>query len=705
MVIAASIAEDIFRAILQGTPPGTVYALVALGFVLTYKTSGVFNLAFGAQAYVSAALYFKLHTTLQWHALPAALVAVVLVAPGVGLLLERLIFRNLRTAAALPRLVLTIGLSVALPSLFDRLVGYQVVAGKTPEGLVPDGTVLYDPFGIYAFTRNELVAMGGALLAAAALAIVFRSTALGLQMRAVVESRRMAELHGVAADRVSATAWALSSFFAGLAGVLIAPRFQTLVAGNFFQLMVVAIAGAAVGGLASLPLALAGGLGLGIFIAEVNTFLPRWSAEHTWLQPLQNNIAPAIPFIVLFVVVLVVPSIRESRQASDPLAGIDPPPRRTAAPGRRPGRAALARLGAAMIATGAIGAVVLARADSSWLLVVTEAVIMSIVFLSITVVTGMGGEISLCQGAYAAIGAYAVFQLSAERGVPPMIAALAGAVIAAAVGAALSLPVRRLGGVWTAIGTLAFAFFFDSVVVQLAWVSGGSTLFSGSTIPRPTIGPFDLASDKSFLVFTVVLLAVVAVVVSNLKRGTFGRTLSAVSGSVVGAQSIGISRAKGRLLAFTISGFIAALGGSLLAIQQENVNYGTNFTPFLALFWIVIVAVLGIRSVKGALVAGAAYALFDPLILKGALLEWILRDADRLPGIFPIDASWVFILFGLGAIRFARHPEGLLEASAARRSDRRSRRAADAVPSIASPPAPSEAGLRERQSDSRVSRV
>ena len=92
MVLASSVGRDFFGAALQGLPPGAVYALVALGFVLTYKTSGVFNLAFGAQAYVSAAMYFKAKVVWGWGTLPSVLLAVVIVAPLIGLILERLIF-------------------------------------------------------------------------------------------------------------------------------------------------------------------------------------------------------------------------------------------------------------------------------------------------------------------------------------------------------------------------------------------------------------------------------------------------------------------------------------------------------------------------------------------------------------------------------------------------------------------------------------
>src|SRR4051812_46255706 len=172
--LAATVGSDVFRALLQGTPPGAVYALVALGFVLTYKTSGVFNLAFGAQAYVSAAMYFKAHEVWGWGIVPSVILAVFVLAPLIGLLLERVIFRPLRNVGAVPKLVVGIGLAVAIPNLFDLLANYKVIAGITPAGIVPNGAnVFYDPFGVYAFSRDELVAMGTALVATLGLAALF----------------------------------------------------------------------------------------------------------------------------------------------------------------------------------------------------------------------------------------------------------------------------------------------------------------------------------------------------------------------------------------------------------------------------------------------------------------------------------------------------------------------------------------------------
>jgi branched-subunit amino acid ABC-type transport system permease component len=661
--VIAAVGSDLFRGLLQGLPAGSVYALIALGFVLTYKTSGVFNMAFGAQAYVSAALYYRLHVDWGWGIVPSFLLAVVLLAPLLGIVLEWLIFRHLRTSSAVSKLVVTIGLAVAIPALFGIVANFKSVAGQTPVGIVPNGaTKFYNPFGnAYSFSLDELVAMGVAVAAMLGLAALFRFSAIGLRMRAVVESARMTELNGIAADRVSAFSWALSSLFAGLAGVLIAPRFNSLDAGNFFDLVVVAIAAAAVGSLVSLPKALLGGLGLGVLIAEINTFLPTWATHITWLQPLQDTITPAIPFLVLFAVLVFVPSIRRSKEARDPLADADSPPASIGALVRDPKRALITGIiGFGTIAI--IGAVVLVRADQSWLYLVTQASILATVFLSITLITGMAGQISLCQGAFAAIGAFAVYQLVSRYNMSVLLAALIGGVIAAVVGAVLSLLIRKLGGVWTAIATLAFAYFFDAVIVQLPFVGGGNaSLVATTAIPRPVIGPFNFNSNKSFLVLTVVVFAVVALAVVQLRSGTLGKTLAALRGSQVGAESIGISPARARLIAFALSGFIAALGGAMLAMQQGSVNYGTNFAPFIALFWVVLVVTLSSRTVQGAAMAAAASTLFEAVILQGAFIGWILRSASRIPGIFPISGGWVFVLFGFGTIQYARHPEGILE--------------------------------------------
>ena len=448
-------------------------------------------------------------------------------------------------------------------------------------------------------------------------------------------------------------------------------------AGDFFNLVVVAIAAAAIGRLTSLPMALAGGLGLGVLIAEINTFLPRWSDDATWLKPIQDNLTPAVPFLVLFGVLVFVPGIRRSHDAGDPLAGVDPPPRTIGAAPPDPRKQRIARIVQGVLLVLVLW-VVFTKADASWMFMVTQAAVLGLIFLSITVITGMAGQISLCQGAFAAIGAFTVFQMASRYDMSVLVAASdRRASSPRAVAALLSLPIRRLGGVWVAIATLAFAYFFDAVIINLPFVGGGNnSLLTGTDVPRPVLGPWDFQDDKTFLVLALVILVVAAVAVVQVRGGTLGRTLLALRGSQVGAESIGISTGRAHLLAFAVSGFIAGLGGALLAIQQGNVNYGTNFAPFAALFWLVLVVTLGVRSVDGAIIAAMSYALFDAVVLKGAFLGWLLRDPDRIPSFFPISGEWRFVLFGLGAIQFARHPEGDPRVLRKRRRAERSRAAA-----------------------------
>jgi branched-subunit amino acid ABC-type transport system permease component len=671
VTFGASVVSDLFQAVLQGAPPGTVYALVAVGFVLTYKTSGVFNLAFGAQAFASMVVFHKVSDEWGLGLLPSFVLAVFVFAPLLGLLLEWAVFRPLRTSPPLSTLVVSLGLAVAIPPLVEMLLDFGPAPGTGPHGIVPDGrTVRYDPFGVYPFSRDELVALAIGGVAVLLLGALFRFTPVGIQMKAVVESPRMTELNGISADRVSAFAWMLSSLFAGLAGVLIAPRFTTFDPNEYFNIVVVAVAAAAVARLVSLPGAAAGGLGLGVVIALVSTFLPRWSDQHAWLRPIQENVQPSIPFIVLFAVIVFVPGLRRAVGSGDPLAGVDPPRQNVVSTVSRsswPGLAAKAAPVAVIVA------VVVARADRSWTLLVTQAVAMGVIFLSMTVVTGLAGQISLSQGAFAAIGAFAVYQLGEVRGMSVLVAAILGGLIAAAVGAALGHVLRRLSGIWVAIATLAFAYFFDAVMVKQPWVGGDS--LASSRLPRPVLGSIDFTDDGSYLLLSVAVLALCAAGVFLFSRGTTGRTLRSIAGSEIAARSIGISPGRARVVAFAASGFLAALGGALLVIGQGSVRYGTSFVPFLALFWLIVVVTLGVRQPAGAVVGAAFFVLFDAVVLKGELLGWILRDEARIPDLFPLAPEWRYVLFGLGTIQYARHPEGILAMTRAKREARAARRA------------------------------
>jgi branched-subunit amino acid ABC-type transport system permease component len=667
--------DGIIRSVIQGIPVGAVYALIALGFVLTYKTAGVFNLAFGAQAFVAAAVHWELHVWFGWNIVFSAAIAVLVVSPAVGLLLDLTLFRHLRSAPSAARMVTTIGLLVAIPNITKLVMRFErhLKTGGTggADGLFSDRAVYY-PFGdSYPMTRDELVQIAVGLAAVLGLGALFRYSGLGLRMRAVVESTRLAELSGVNSLAVGSFAWALSSAFAGMAGILIAPRFQNVEAQNFFELVIAGVAAAALGGLVSLPKAFAGAIGLGI----ASTLLPNILQTNSVLA---RGLNPSLPFVVLFAWVVLAPSLRGRRDVVDPLSGVAPPPPAPASDERSVTLTLMTRIfwaGVGLLLAWSV----FAGIDSFWRARVQEMIAMAIIFLSITVMTGMAGQISLCQATFAAIGAFTATQLADQQGVSILAGMLIGALVAAAVGAVLSLPLIRLGGIWLSLATLGFALFFHAVIADLSWVGGGITK---PATPRPLIGSIDFAADRAFIVLELAIFAVAATVVVLVRGGTTGRFLAALRGSEIAAASIGISQVRARVTAFALSAGIAGLGGALLASAQGNVNYPRNFGPFVGLFLVVIVVTLGSRTIEGAIQAAFGFVMFQPLILERAA-PWLINHVQPFLHVERIPAVFREILFGLGALTYAKHPEGILEFqkrkslnSIQRRLDRRAARTA-----------------------------
>ena len=622
---------DFITYVLRGIPFGCVFALVAIGLVLTYKTSGVFNLAFGAQAYVSAAVYYDTHVRHNWPILASFALAVIVVAPLVGLVMDRAIFRFMRTAPHVARLVAALGLLVAIPQLVNLWFGQSPSFGV--EGIWPSSQgsnfAVYH-FGDYALNGDQVATLIATAVVVIGLTALFRFSDVGLRMRAVVESSRMTELSGINAGRVGTFAWMLSSTVAGLAGVLLAPLFAQVNATNFTILIVAAIAAAAFGRLSSIPLTLLGGILLGIAQGLLGGYLPPASV-------LAQGLRPSLPFLVLFALLIFWPGLRNRREATDPLSGVDPPP---------PGLASLDRSPALTWATRILAVVVLTAAvlfilgSNYWLLLGTQAVILSIIFLSIVVITGMAGQITLCQATFAAIGAFTTAQLVSRYNTSVLLTILAGAVLAAIVGGMLAVPVLRLGGIYLALATFAFALMFESIFVPLDWVGGGAAPIK---VPRPQIGPVDFANNKSFFFLCLGVLAVVSVLVIFVRGGTIGRYLDALRGSETAAQAIGINPARARIIAMSLSAGIAGLGGGLLA-TQAGLAQPADFNSFLGLFWVVLVVTIGSRTVEGGIQAGIGFYIVDEILKRVG-----------------INSSWLPILFGLGAMTYAKHPEGILE--------------------------------------------
>jgi len=626
--------QDALGDVIRGFPVGCVYALVATGLVLTFKTSGVFNLAFGAQAYVSAAVFYELEREQEWPFGLAVAVALAL-GPLLGWLLDRALFRHLRTASVVAKLVSSLGLLVAVPNLLQIFLGTGTKFN--PPSVAPDAGGIYR-FGDYSISADELTTVVVTLVVVVALTVLFRSTALGLQMRAVVESPRMVQLAGVNADRVSTSAWVLSSFLAGLAGILLAPLFGSVDAITFTILIVAATAAAAFGRLSSLPLTLAGGVVLGVAQQLLAGVLPLDSV-------LARGLRPSLPFLMLFLLLLFWPGLRQRQEAADPLSGVDPPPPALAISYADPRLARVNRI-AFVVFLGLVLLATLFVVNGFWLFLITQGIIYTTIFLSITLLTGMSGQISLCQAVFAGVGAFTAAQLAQDYDVPILVGMLAGAAVAALVGAFVALPALRLGGLYLALATLAFALMFENVVFPLDWVSGGD---AGVDVPRPEVGPVDFGDDRAFFLLAFGIFGVVGAVVVLVRKGTTGRYLAALRGSEVAATSVGIDPVRAKITVFALSAAIAGVGGTMLASLQGGSSL-EDYSAFIGLLWFVLVVTLGSRTVDGAVNAGMSFILLPELL-------------DALGVSSSLQVPIQFALFGFGAVTFARHPEGIVEAN------------------------------------------
>jgi len=630
--------------VIQGVPIGCIYGLVAVGLVLTYKTSGVFNLAFSGQAFFCAWFWYDRIENHGWPIWVSFVVTVFVVAPLVGLLLDRALFRYMRTASWQVKLVTALGLVVAFPEIVKALYSY------TPATFVPSlsgfiGRTPFEPFeiGDYTIPPDAVMVVIVTVFAAAILGLLFRYTAIGLQMRAVVESPRMVELAGVDSDRVGMVAWMLSSTVAGLAGVLLAPLYQE-VNGTAYQLVIVAaIAAASVGRFTNIPVTLIGAIGI--------AFTARALQDIIGGTNIADDIQPSLPFLVLFLLLVFWWRLREGTAAADPLAGVDPPPPAMAHEYKDE---ALQRTTKILFPVFMLGflVVMVTLVSGPWVGRITLAFVFAVIFLSITVFTGLGGQISLAQATFASVGAFGVAHLFRDLDVPVLPGLLLGALAAAALGAVLVLVIdglpsligrftgrapARLSGLYLSLATFAFALMMDKTLFRRESVIGGD---SGLEVNRPEA----LLGDDEWFLVVFGIFAVVGILVILIRKGTTGRAMAALRGSDPAAASIGINARALRMTLFAFSAGVAGLGGGLLTLHSQNATPRETIS-FLGIVWVVLVVTLGARTVDGAVNAALGFVIFSTFLLPEL-------------GFRP---EFAIMLFGLGAITYARHPEGIVE--------------------------------------------
>jgi ABC-type branched-subunit amino acid transport system ATPase component/ABC-type branched-subunit amino acid transport system permease subunit len=288
-----------------------------------------------------------------------------------------------------------------------------------------------------------------------------------------------------------------------------------------------------------------------------------------------------------------------------------------------------------VIATVALGVYVTLIANEFWAGIVCTGLALSVVFLSFTVVTGLGGLVSLAQASLVSIGGVTAGLLLSHE-FPFPLALVGGGVAAVIFGLVVAAPSVRLSGLAFSLATLALAFIVDQVILQIKWFSGG---ISGRQLMRPSY----LSNDRVYATVLFVIVLVVAWLVRNLNRSISGRAMGAVRSTEMGATASGISPARAKLGLFVVSSAIAGIGGVLLGSVNGQIT-PNSYPTAAGIIWLAVVVTFGVRRPAAAVLAGLAYAAAPQVI------SWF-TTSTQIPT----------ILFGLGAINLAASPDGSVD--------------------------------------------
>ena len=605
---------------ISGLTTAGIYAITASGLTLTYVTTGVFNFAHGATGAFAAFVYWQLRFDWGLPAPVAIVLTIGVFAPLLALFLERFIMRRLEGTSDATKLVVTVAVLVATVGVIQTI--------WDPEDFRTTNELFGDKFSVGGIDipYNDVTVLVLAALVAIGLRILLYRTRLGVAMRASVDDRSLAVLNGSRPNRASQASWIIGTQLASLAGILVAPKLN-LSALPLTLLIVNAYAASMIGRLRSLPMTFVGALIVGLANDLVVGYLPKIKTGSQYLSGLRD----VTPVAILFLAVLLLKQTKLRGSTKQRTREISPTPT---------WGGSFVFIGivcvAALAATPIISSADLFAADAMWGI--------GIVALSLIPLVGYAGRISLCQLSFAGIGVVTVGHAGAN-GAPASL--LLAAVIAAAVGALISLPALRLSGIYLALLTAAFAVTLDRWIFQLpAFTIFGRKfdLFnSGSlNLERFSIGSVGVTSSKSYFVFGAIMFSLMALVVVAVRRSSFGQRLIALKESPAACETLGMNPRTTTLAVFTLSAGMAGFGGGIYgaAIQTATPDILQFFTGLAILLTVVLG---GVSSIGSALFSG----LFIGTPLATNLFSGTLTQATP-------------ILTGFGAAGLGDNPNGFI---------------------------------------------
>jgi branched-chain amino acid transport system permease protein len=591
-----------------------VYILAAFGLVVTYRVAGVFNLAFGYQAAFAAYLYWQFSSDSPGaYDLPAAVAAILVVfvfSPLIGLLLQQVLFR--KRQEVLSAIIITLGLGVFITGLIQKMWPSDQIL-RTVNSVFGPG---YWRVGNASITHNEVGVTISAAVIALGVYLLFSRSRTGMQMRAVVDDPELAGASGIPYVRMSAAAWMISSMLAGASGVLLAPALNldvTLLSG----LVVAAFAVAAFAGLASMGLAILGAFILAFASASV-------LAKHPfpWLDTGSSELAP---FLMLALVLLIHPAAQ--RRVRVVGGGM-----RRALRDRASGNVSTAL--ALVVVLTILGRVL----NPSWAFTGQQVAAYGIAALSLVLLVGASGQISLAQVTFMGITSVAMGHLTAH-GMPWGVALVIGVLASAVAGFVLSLAAFRLRGLFLAL--ISYAFAYAALIVLFR--NQDVISFAGLSVDRPSVFGVDMGNDRNFLYFAMAVLAICIVVVGGLLRGPWGRALQTLSAGDSVASVSGLPVRLWKMTVFTVSAALAGVAGGIASTSNITIT-GDSFLPGASIALLAFAVVGGITTPAGAVVAGFIAQAGTPIMNL----------------IFANAGPWNLILFGIMAMDTTlRYPAGL----------------------------------------------
>ncbi len=584
--------------LLLGVGAGAVYAGTGLGLVLAYQGSGVINFAHGGMMMYSTYVYDELRDTGDYvfpviglparvnvasdgTSLPVALTLALLTAAALGLVVHVLVFRPLRTAPLLAKVVASVGIMITIQAVVVLRFGSQ---NESVQAILPNESV--DVLGT-SIPQDRLWLVLIVAVVALALAGLYRLTRFGLATRAAASHEKGAILLGYSPSLLAAGNWVLASLVAAVFGILTAP-ISGLTPITYTLLVVPALAVALVGRLQSFLITAAAGLALGMFQSELLK-IQRWSWFPDWGQ---TGVREGLPFLVIIAVLFI--------------GGRALPSRGAIVVERQPFAVMPRHVTPTVVALSSVGLVFLATFESSLRLNLYYTMAAAIIALSIVVLTGYVGQVSLAQAVFAGMSGFVLAKLAANA-VPFPIAPLLGAAAATVLGVAVGVPALRIRGAQLAVVTLAAGVAIEAFVFKNPSFVGGT---GALRVDEPSLFGLDLAASRGtdfnrweFGLLLMAMTIVSCLMVVNLRRSSTGRRFLAVRANERAAAAAGVDVARTKLLAFGLSSFLAGLGGAMLAYLRGVVS-SDSFGIFVSLTLVAFAYLGGIASVAGAVVAG-----------------------------------------------------------------------------------------------------